>query len=177
MYWFVQAYLAAAAVVTLGALWYRVLRPMLEDFGILPPLGARQVSRVFPPEPGPAGGVMSRSAGDAAPSGPSVSQTDGPDGQTDGADGPPSAAKLLPLYRLLRQEGGATREAARAALAAAALPLDNNVWTQAAPPEPAARARQIVVQQRGQATAIPALPRRQGPWYDDPRLEYQPPDA
>ena len=39
-------YLTAVAVLVAGAVWFKILRPMLEDFGILRPIDGRAVSTV-----------------------------------------------------------------------------------------------------------------------------------
>jgi hypothetical protein len=55
----VELYLTAAAVVSCGAIWFYIVRPMLEDWGLLAP---RDVSDNAPPAPV----VMSRAAPEAA---------------------------------------------------------------------------------------------------------------
>lgn len=126
-----------------------------------------------PPDGGDA--VMSRSTSSAAPSGPSVSETDGQTAETDRADDALRAKKLLPLYALLRR-ADIPREVARAALEASGLPLNNNVWTAAAPADPAGEPpRAIGIVHNGERI-VAALPPRRGPYYPDaPALEYQEP--
>jgi hypothetical protein len=100
-------------------------------------------------------------------------------GRTDDHAPPPPAAptftraQLLTLYTLLRAHG-VSREKARPALKEAGIPLSNDVWAAAAPPDPAAAddtqpARILAIRERGRERIIP--------WHDDPELEYQPPTS
>lgn len=74
----------------------------------------------------------------------------------------PPAEELLTVYRLMRKYG-IPREEARAALKAANLPLDNNLWTSVAPP----------VEEPQEVTPIAGRP-TSAKFHDDPELEYRP---
>lgn len=108
--------------------------------------------------------VMSRSRENERPSLPSSLQTDSR--QT--ADRPmipmPSRDIMLDIYKLLRKHG-VPREDARPVLKAAGLPLDNNLWSQAAPPEPIA------------VTPIAGRPTSAAFRQDDPDLRYEAPPS
>jgi hypothetical protein len=155
----VELYLTAAAVVSCGAIWFYIVRPMLEDWGVLAP---RDVSDNAPPAPV----VMSRSA--PTPPQPIVSEGVATRDQTD------QTAPVLPLLRpatldtckVLRAHGF-SRDAARMLLRPLGWTLDNNTWTQAAPLKPA----------DDDLTVTPFAGRvtRRSFYQDDPELEYQPP--
>lgn len=105
---------------------------------------------------------------------PSSPQTDGQTDQTDGADAPadpaPGRTELLTLYRLLR-DAGVTREAARPALRGVGIAIDNNLWSEARPPAPAAAAEQAVTPFGGRSYDPAAY------HTDDPHLQYREPPA
>jgi len=69
---------------------------------------------------------------------------------------------MLDIYRLLR-EHQVPREKARPVLKAAGIPLDNNLWSQVAPPS----------QEPTELTPIAGRPK--SGQFHDPALEYQPP--
>lgn len=85
-------------------------------------------------EPNPAA-IMSRPESAAPPFAPSSLRTD--DGRTETTAPQPrfTEDQLLTLYALLRSSG-VTRDRATAALKAAGIPVNNNLWTRAAPPLP-----------------------------------------
>ena len=113
------------AFLAIGLLWFYVLRPILEDFGII------SVSDYEQPAPA----LMSRVEDDRAPSMPSSLQTDSRQTSDKAMMPVPSRDIMLNTYKLLRKYG-IPREEARPVLKAAGLPLDNNLWVDAAPPEP-----------------------------------------
>lgn len=86
--------------------------------------------------------------------------------QTDRHPTAPSLPRdvMLDIYRLLRAHN-VPREKARPALKAAGIPLDNNLWTEAAPPEEESEYSTPIAGRTTKATFHP----------DDPALEYQPP--
>lgn len=119
--------------------------------------------------PLPAPEIMSNSADDDHRLSPSSLQTDSadsPDRQT-----APTREQQLTLYRFLR-ELGASREKARPVLKAAGWPLDNNLWTEAAPapPPPAGDDDMMTTPFAGRVT-------RKSYYPDQPELEYQPPQS
>lgn len=105
--------------------------------------------------------VMSRSEGDDPETAPSSLQTDSR--QT--ADRPmipvPTPEKTLDIFRVLRA-AGIKRETISAPWRAAGLPFDNNLWTQAAPPEKP-------------VSMTPIAGRPTSAEFHDPDLIYQPP--
>lgn len=74
-------------------------------------------------------------------------------------------AKLLDTYRALRKHG-ISRKDAQALLHMWNLPLDNNLWAQAATPEPPP--------EQTYHTPIAGRPTDPRLYHDDPELEYQP---
>lgn len=76
----------------------------------------------------------------------------------------PTTTQILDSCRVLRQ-AGLTRDQARAALKALGLPLDNNLWSQAAPIDDG---QVIVTPFAGRVTRREYYP-------DDPGLVYQEP--
>lgn len=135
----------------------------------------RRVSSVSDPPLAGDDAVMSRSALSAAPSAPSVSETDS---QT-ASDRPmipvPSRDQMLDIFRVLRARG-IPRSALAGPWRAAGLPLDNNVWAAAAPPEDAEEPPRAVAIRHNGAELIAPLPPRRGSYYPDaPDLEYQEP--
>jgi hypothetical protein len=110
-------------ILAIGFVWFYVVRPILEDYGV-----------IVNPSQEPTAHVMSRS--DTAPT-PSMAlslQTDGVQTDRQPATVKPGRVELLTLYSTMRA-AGITREQARPALKAVGLPLDNNLWAEAAPPE------------------------------------------
>jgi hypothetical protein len=85
--------------------------------------------------------------------------------QTDRPPMSPSLSRdvMLDMYRLLRMHG-VPREKARPILKAAGLPLDNNLWSEAIPPDEEAPAM----------TPIAGRPTR-ARYQDDPELVFEPP--
>lgn len=134
----------AVTILILGFLWFYVLRPILESWGTYPVVNSSPV-------------VMSRAEDDTIENPPlSLRQTDP---QT---DRPPITREImLDVYKLLR-EHNVSRERARPILKAAGIPLDNNLWTQAAPPpEP--------------ISVTPIAGRPTNAEFRDPELTYHPP--
>lgn len=78
--------------------------------------------------------VMSRSEYDAAGSGLSSHRQTELQTDRQPQTAQPSRAELLTLYKTMRA-AGIPRETARPALKAVGVPLDNNLWVEAAPPE------------------------------------------
>ena len=154
----VELYLFGAAVLVLGVLWFHVIAPMLEGFGLLP--GAESVK---PDAPAPAE-VTSSGREQQNAFAPSAAQTDSPPA----SDRQPAPAitreQMLDAAKVLRA-AGLSREGGRAVFAALGLPLDNNLWAQAAPPEPA----------EDYATPIAGRPTRREFYQDEPALAYTPP--
>lgn len=72
----------------------------------------------------------------------------------------PTPEEMLDIFRVLRS-AGVKREELRVVWKAARLPLDNNLWSQAAPPEP--------------QTVTPIAGRPTNAQFHDPELSYQPP--
>lgn len=107
------------------------------------------------------GDIMSRGASAPLANMASSLQTD--NRQT--ADRPtmpvPTTEEMLNIFRVLRA-AGVKRDALRGPWRAARLPLDNNLWTQAAPPEPP-----TVTPIAGRPTAAQ--------FQDDPELTYEAP--
>lgn len=111
--------------------------------------------------------IMSSATPAPAPSEPSVSQTDGVQTPDQTADPAARRQKMINTYRPLRA-AGMTRDAARAMLAIWSIPLDNNLWTLAAPPDaPSEPPEQRVIMMRDNG-----LPARPVPV--DPDFPYQP---
>lgn len=105
-----------------------------------------------------------------APSSAVVSQTDQTPDQTDSTTPKVGREELLTLYRLMR-EGNIARESARRALRGVGVPLDNNLWADAAPPRRAPLSddeEEIVTPYAGRRTKAAYYP-------DDPDLEFQAP--
>lgn len=76
----------------------------------------------------------------------------------------PTPDELLTLYRLMRKHG-VPREEARAALKTNNLPLDNNLWAKAAPPE----------EEGDVLTPVAGRPTKASYYPDRPDLQYEPP--
>ena len=120
-----MAFAGLVTIVIIGFLWVFIGRPILEDFGLI----ARHSVSYYQVD---APHVMSRSAPERAPSVPSALETDGAQTDRRATMPVPSRAELLTLFRALRA-AGMNRDTARAALKAVGLPLDNNIWADAAP--------------------------------------------
>jgi hypothetical protein len=124
----------AAGVVFVGApvLWRRLreiidLNPRRPMYHIVK---GSQAER--PPAPAV---VMSRSALEPAVDGPSSHrQTADQTRQTAQTPPAPTKEQKLTLYKTMREQG-ISREKARPILAAMGMPLDNNLWAEAAPAE------------------------------------------
>ena len=112
-------------IVVVGVVWFHIARPILVDFGVI---GVKDYET-------PPAAVMSRPETAAPPFIPSSLRTD--DGRTETTTPQPkfTEEQLLTLYALLRSSG-VTRDRATPALKAAGIPVNNNLWTRAAPPAP-----------------------------------------
>lgn len=114
---------AGVCILAIGFVWFYVVRPILEDYGVI--VNPSQETDPY---------VMSRSDPAPAPSLALSLQTDGAQTDRQPATVKPGRAELLTLYATMRA-AGITREQARPALKAVGLPLDNNLWADAAPAE------------------------------------------
>lgn len=145
-------FLALIAFITFGLLW-------LNGRAALADLAARWSDA----GPAPTPTVMSRSGAIDGPSEASAPQTDAP--QT--PDRPTiTRAQILDACKAMRV-AGVTREQARGVLRALGLPLDNNVWSEAAPP---------VTPTADEVIVTPFAGRRTMARHYAPALEYQPPE-
>lgn len=160
--------LVAGLVLAMGALrglqilhaWFP---PPSDSPPAAPPTAAR-VNHLAPDAPIILSSSPPRLASETAPS----VQTDG---QTRGDRTMipmPTTAQMLDSCRVLRQ-AGLTRDQARAALKALGLPLDNNLWSQAAPPAAPTDDDQLIV------TPFAGRVTRREYYPDDPGLVYQEP--
>lgn len=156
--------LVAGLVLAMGALrglqilhaWFP---PPSDSPPAAPPTAAR-VKHFVPDAPIILSSSPPRLASEAAPSVQTDGQTRG-----DRAMMPtPTTTQILDSCRVLRQ-AGLTRDQARAALKALGLPLDNNLWSQAAPIDDG---QVIVTPFAGRVTRREYYP-------DDPGLVYQEP--
>lgn len=114
-------------IVVAGVVWFHVVRPILVDFGVI---GVDEGVKDYEPTPA---SIMSHPES-ATPSFVSSSlRTD--DGRTETTAPQPrfTEDQLLTLYTLMRAHG-VTRDKATPVLKAAGIPMNNNVWTKAAPP-------------------------------------------
>lgn len=143
-------------ILSAGWLWFYIARPILEAYGVIRVNDYEATAPV----------VMSRSEDSAALSRPLSPQTDS--GQTDRPplQTQPGRAELLTLYKTLR-EAGISREKVRPVLKAVGIPLDNNLWADAAPAEPDATAASYVTPIVGRATSAR--------FETDPEFPYQAP--
>lgn len=119
--------------------------------------------------------VMSRSENESAPSARPSLGTDGVQA-SDGRTIPiPTPEQMLDIFKVLR-EAGVKRDRLAPAWRAAGLPLSNDVWRDAAPPEPPAKA---APDEDDDTMITPFAGRRTKASYypDDPALEYQAPTA
>lgn len=93
-------------------------------------------------------------------------QTDGVQTSDQTIDPAARRAKLLDTYRRLRKLG-MSRDDARALLSLWGIPLDNNLWAEAAPPDPPEEPTIL--------TPIAGRPTKASYYEADPELAYQPP--
>jgi len=112
--------------------------------------------------------VMSRSELSSAGLSASAVQTDGRSDRQTASPAPLPRDVMLDICRDLRGHGYG-REEARTLLRKLGQPLDNNVWSAAAP-APATEPRMLLVRDNGAAP-------RAVPLYDDPALNYESPPA
>jgi hypothetical protein len=145
-------------ILFVGFLWFYIARPILEDFGIIRDADVNDSQDAAPV-------VMSRSEDGDTRLRPSVSQTDNRQTTDSAPRALPSRDVMLDTYKLLRKYG-IPREEARPILKAAGLPLDNNLWSQAAPAQNDA----IYI------TPIAGRPTSASYYPNDPDLEFQPPN-
>jgi hypothetical protein len=140
-------------ILTIGWLWFYIVRPMLEDFGWI-------VNDTADSAP-----VTMSSKEKDAPVLALSSKTDA--GQTPDrpAPGKPKAEQYLTICRVMR-EAGINRDVAQAAFKACDLPFNNNVWRDAAPP--VGDDDVLVTPYAGRRTRASYYP-------DDPDLEFQAP--
>lgn len=121
--------------------------------------------------PGVAPIIMSRSEGSVPPSAPSSLETDGRRTETT-APGPKfTEDQLLTLYAGLRAHG-MVRDKASQLLKASGIPMNNNLWTRAAPP-PAPGAP--VEDDDSVLTPIAGRRTRASYYPEEPDLEFNPP--
>lgn len=113
--------------------------------------------------------VMSRSDDEDSRLGASVSQTDGQADRQTAAPAPIGRDIMLDICRDLRAHGY-SRDGARVLLRKLGQSLDNNVWSDAAPPTKAATVEDdtLITPYAGRRTKASYYP-------DDPALEYQAP--
>lgn len=109
-------------ILTIGFVWFWIVRPILEDYGII------RVNNYEDDTPV----VMSRSEDNDSPSTASSLQTDSRQTVKHDQSSAPTPEQYLTLFRALRA-AGIQREDIRPALKAVGLRLDNNLWTKAAP--------------------------------------------
>lgn len=146
----------AVSIVIAGWLWFFIVRPILEDWGVLSK--AESVNSYENSDPV----IMSRSQESAAEYPASSLQTDGRRTPDRPMMPVPTSDEMLDIFKVLRA-AGVKRDALSGAWRAAGLKMDNNLWSQAAPPpqEPAA------------VTPIAGRP-TSAKFHDDPELEYRP---
>jgi len=123
-----EAFSIVVTVIILGFLWFYIARPILEDYGVIAPRDVNDYEDAAPV-------VMSRSADEPAPSIASSLETRPVQTPDQAIDPAARRAKLLDTYRPLRKLG-MCRDDARALLNPWGIPLDNNLWTEAAPQTP-----------------------------------------
>ncbi len=124
-----QVFYGLVFFVSAGFLWFFVVRPILEGWGII---RARDET-VNPSEAAPPDDYVTIKRS-ALLSWLSDVKTDNETDKTDSEPTKLSQEQLLTHYRWLRGHG-IGREDARAALKGVGLPLNNNLWAEAAPPE------------------------------------------
>lgn len=115
-------FLSLIAFVGVGAVWFRIARPAIEDY--------RALSTVSP-EPTPE--VMSQTPPEPAPPAPSDHRQTG--SQTDQTAARPRATdeQCLTLFAVFK-EAGYNRDEARAILRPFGVPVDNNLFSRAPKP-------------------------------------------
>lgn len=122
-------YLAGVSVLCVGVLWFYIVRPMLEGFGLIAP----QVSSDLPAAPAE---IMSNEARNDAPS---LASDHRPDARPrDETPARPKATdeQFLTLFEVFKA-AGYSREEARSILRPFGVPVDNNLYSRAPkPPEP-----------------------------------------
>lgn len=125
-----ELFAICVVIVIAGVVWFHVVRPILVDFGVIGVDESVKDNEPTPPD------IMSRPESAVPPFAPSSLRTD--DGRTETTASQPKFTEdqLLTLYVLLRSSG-VTRDRATPALKAAGIPVNNNLWTRAAPPHPA----------------------------------------
>lgn len=148
-----ELFAIAVSIVIAGVLWFHVIRPILEDYGVISTGEGVNTSGAE---------ITSSAREDAIESAPPSLQTEVRRDQDQTDDPKARRAKLLDTYRALRKLG-MSRDDARALLKPWGIPLDNNLWTQAAPPpeEP--------------VSLTPIAGRPTSAEFRDPELTYQPP--
>ena len=110
------------AFLIIGWLWFYIGRPILEDIGII---AVNNIEEAAPNN-------MSSVGAGASPSLPSSLQTDSRQTADRPALAMPSRDVMLNTCKMLRKHG-MSREEARSMLKSMGLPLDNNLWADAAP--------------------------------------------
>jgi hypothetical protein len=158
------AFAILVTIVIVGWLWFYIARPILEDYGVLAPAESVKTSQDS------AANVMSRSQDETPQEVPSSHRQTALQTDRQPAQQPiPTISRdvMLNTYRLLRKYG-VPREEARPVLKAANIPLDNNLWTQAAPP---------AEKPEEYRTPIADRPTRASYYDDDPDLAYQSPPS
>lgn len=119
------AFSILVTIVILGFLWFWIVRPILEDYNLIAPRESVNDYQEAAPV------VMSRPEYAAPPSAPSSLQTDSRQTADRPAPTLPSRDVMLNSHKLLRKYG-IPREEARAMYKSFGLPLDNNLWSEAA---------------------------------------------
>lgn len=123
--------LCAGLLVALGVIRFLAWLTELQDaHGSLGRAGVNTVKKYVAPRPR----VMSRYDEGVGPYVPLLIETDSRRQTDRQAAPPPSRAVMLDSHRLLRKYG-IPREEARQMYKSLGLPLDNNLWTDAAPPD------------------------------------------
>lgn len=165
-----QLFAALVTFVIIGWLWFFIVRPII--LAAYDWWESADVSSVSDDAAKAQHSIMSNAAPSEPPSAPSVSQTDGSQTDRQRSDGDTAAGDIKPeyltLYKLLRANR-ISREAARPALKAAKIPLDNNLWRAAAPTPPPDDEERLVTPFAGRVT-------RRSYYPDRADLEYQPPE-
>lgn len=149
---------AGVGILAVGWLWFYIVRPILEDYGII----VNSSEDAAPV-------VMSRSEKEQPPSPrPSLETANQTDRQT---EQPPriKADDLLTLCRLMRA-AGIGREDAQEAFRASGLPFNNNVWAKAQPP-----AKPVDDEDDTLVTPYAGRRTRASYYPDEPELEFNAP--
>lgn len=146
-------------ILTLGWLWFYIVRPMLEDFGWIVNDNADSV-----PD-----NMSSADEGTSVSLRPSLETGKQTDRQTE-QQPRIKAEQFLTVFRVMRAHG-VGREEAAAAFKSAGLPFNNNVWRDAEPPAKSVAADDddvLVTPYAGRRTRASYYP-------EEPELEYQSP--